>query len=84
MPQKIQALKRYIETGDAIRGGLEAHSIRGSAATVGGGVLWGLASELEQACKTGGVDSIKTRLVELDAAFEQLKQIIEQDPLFGF
>ena len=83
-PQKIQALKRYIETGDAIRGGLEAHSIRGSAATVGGGVLWGLASELEQACKTGGVDSIKTRLVELDAAFEQLKQIIEQDPLFGF
>lgn len=83
MPQQIKALKRYIETGNATSGELQAHTIKGAAANVGGGSLRGLASELEQACKAGELDSIVTRLEELEAAFAQLKQIIEQDPLFG-
>jgi len=81
MPQQIEDLKRFIETGDATRGELQAHTIRGSSANVGGGVLRDLASEFEQACKAGELDRIVMRLDELDAAFAQLKQLIAEDPL---
>lgn len=80
MPQQIGALRNYLEVGDAAGAERQAHTIKGAAANVGGEVLAALASELEQAGKTGDLERILSKLPMLQTAFENLKAEIVKEP----
>ncbi|MEA3396675.1 MAG: response regulator, partial [Chloroflexota bacterium] len=79
IPQQIEALRNYLEAGDAAGAERQAHTIKGASANVGGEALRALAFELEKAGKAGDLESIKTRMDELAASFEELKQAIKGD-----
>jgi len=79
MPRQIEALRAYLEAGDAAGAERQAHTIKGASANVGGERLRALAFELEQAGKAGDLESIKTRMDELAATFAELKQTMKGD-----
>lgn len=81
IPRQIEALKGYLEAGDAAGVERQAHTIRGAAGNVGGNTLRTLAFELERAGKSGDLESIKPRLKELAASFAELKQAMKEDGL---
>ncbi len=77
MPGQIEALRDYLEAGDAAGAERQAHTIKGAAANLGGEVLGALAFEMEKAGKAGDLDSVTARLDELDATFAELKQAMK-------
>lgn len=77
MPRQIKGLREYLEAGDAAGAERQAHTIKGTSANMGGEALRALAFELEEAAKAGNLESMKTRLDELVATFEELKQAME-------
>jgi len=79
IPQQIEALRGYLDAGDAAGAERQAHTIKGASANVGGDALRALAFELEQAGKAGDLESIKTRMDELAATFAELKQTMKGD-----
>jgi CheY-like chemotaxis protein/HPt (histidine-containing phosphotransfer) domain-containing protein len=74
MPQQIDALRSYLEAGDARHSERQAHTIKGVAANVGGERLRALASEMEKAAKAGDLNAVKARMTEMEADFDRLKQ----------
>jgi PAS domain S-box-containing protein len=79
IPRQIEALRAYLDAGDAAGAERQAHTIKGASSNVGGEDLQALASELEQAGKAGDLESIKTRMDELAASFAELKQTMKGD-----
>ena len=77
MPQQIQALRGYLEAGDAAGAERQAHTIKGAAANVGGESLRALALELEQLGKAGDLDSMSARLDTLDQTFAEFRKETE-------
>ncbi len=67
MPGQIQALKDFLEQGDARSFGRQAHSIKGAAATVGGERLRKVAWEMEKAADAGDLDTVNARIADLEA-----------------
>jgi len=78
VPRQIEALRGYLEAGDAAGAERQAHTIKGASANVGGERLRAVALELEQAGKAGDLESIKTRMDELAASFAELKDSIQE------
>jgi len=78
MPGQIEALRSYLEAGDAAGAERLAHTIKGAAANMGGEALRALAFEMEKAGKAGDLESMKRRLDELDTTFEELKQAMKE------
>jgi len=76
MPLHIEALRGSVEAGDAAAAGLQAHTIKGASANLGGEALRALAFGMEKAGKAGDMESIEARLDELAASFEELKQVM--------
>jgi PAS domain S-box-containing protein len=74
VPRQIEALRGCSEAGDTAGVELHAHTIKGAAANVTAETLRLLAFELEKAAQAGDLESIKTRLDDLDGAFEQWEQ----------
>jgi len=74
MPPKIALLKKCLEKGDAAGARLHLHSIKGSAANIGGEHMRMLAAEMEMAQHEGGLDAVQDKIAELDAAFSLLQQ----------
>ena len=74
IPRRIAALKGCLETGNAPGAALQAHTIRGASATVGGERLREVAFAMERAGKAGDLDFVKARMAELEAQFDTLKQ----------
>ncbi|MDR3553745.1 MAG: PAS domain S-box protein [Syntrophobacteraceae bacterium] len=79
MPRQIDALRAYLDAGDAAAVQKQAHTIKGAAANVGGEVLRLRAFELEKAAGAGDLQNLKTLQRELDVAFEALKQAMKGD-----
>jgi CheY-like chemotaxis protein len=79
IPRQIEALRNYLEAGDAAGAERQAHTIKGASANVGGERLRALAFEMEKAGKAGDLESIKTRMDELAATFAELKQTMKGD-----
>jgi len=77
MPQQIQALKGYLETGDAPGVERQAHTIKGASANVEGSSLQALAFEMEKAGKAGDLNSVKALMGELEMQFSRLKEMME-------
>ena len=76
-PLRIEALQAHLETGDVAGADLEAHSIKSSAANVGGPGLVRVAREMESSGRSGDLESIRMRMPELQEQFRLLKEAIE-------
>ncbi len=79
MPLQIEALRSYLEVGDASGAELQAHTIKGSSANMAGETLAELASNMEEACKSKDLDGLKAGLGELEAAFQEFKKQADVD-----
>jgi PAS domain S-box-containing protein len=79
IPRKIQSLKGHLEAGNARSAGLQAHSILGASASIGGEVLSAVARDMETSAKAGELAAIKARLPDLEREFDRLKQSIANE-----
>ncbi len=79
MPIQIEALRSCLEAGDAFAVERQAHQIKGAAANVGSETLRALALQMETAGKAGDLEGIESRMHDLVATFEQLKQAVNGD-----
>jgi len=77
-PLRMEALRRCMESGDVIGAGREAHSIKGSSASMGAVALSEIASELENAIKAGESETINRLPGELEKLFIELKAVLSQ------
>ncbi len=78
MPRQIEALRGYLEAGDAAGAERQAHTIKGASANVGAEALRTLAVELEQMGKTGDLNSMKARMEELNQMFAEFSKEAER------
>ena len=78
IPRQIEALKGYLEAGDAPSAERQAHSIKGASANVSGEALREVASEMEKAGKAADLDAAKAGMPKLEAQFEKFKETINQ------
>jgi len=78
IPRQIEALRGYLEAGDAAGVERQAHTIKGAAGSIGGEVLRALAFELEQAGKAGDLERMNARMGELAISFAALKACIQK------
>ena len=78
IPKQIEALKGYLEAGDAARAERQAHTIKGASANVGGEALRAVAFEMEKAGKTGDLEAVTARLPELETQFARLKEAMSE------
>ena len=70
--RRLHDLRQECAAGNATEVFNKLHSIKGSAANVGGKALAALAQELERTAKAGGLPDVSSRLNELQTAFESL------------
>ncbi|MEM5788666.1 MAG: response regulator, partial [Syntrophobacteraceae bacterium] len=78
MQNQIASLKSYLEAGDVMGAGSQAHIIKGASANVGGEVLRMVAFEMEQFGDTGDIEGILSRFPELEERFAELKAAMER------
>ncbi len=79
MPTRIQALKDLIESGDAVGASLQAHSMKGAAANVGGDALRAVAYAMEIAAEGGELGAVKDAMPVLEAKFCELECSIKEE-----
>jgi len=72
-PKLIEALRDRLDAHDAPGAMLQAHTIKGASAAVGGEAMRVVAAEMEHAAAAGEVDAATARLPELEAAFARLR-----------
>jgi CheY-like chemotaxis protein/HPt (histidine-containing phosphotransfer) domain-containing protein len=77
LPRQIEALDAFLTSGDAAGAERQAHTIKGAAANVGGEALRAVAFKMEQAGKAGDLEVVKKCMKELTAAFDRLRQEME-------
>jgi CheY-like chemotaxis protein/HPt (histidine-containing phosphotransfer) domain-containing protein len=73
MPRQIDLLKRHIGRGNVKAAGIQAHSIKGAAANVGGLALSVAALALEKSAQTNRIDEVTALLPELERQFHLLQ-----------
>jgi CheY-like chemotaxis protein/HPt (histidine-containing phosphotransfer) domain-containing protein len=78
IPRQIEALRGYLNSGDAPGAERQAHTIKGAAANVGGEYLRLVAFEMEKTGKAGNLEALKTHMPELEVQFHSLKEAMEQ------
>jgi PAS domain S-box-containing protein len=74
MPKQIQALSRFLQTGNLAGAARQAHTIKGAAATVGGEALRAVAFQLEEFLEADNPDAVAARLPELEAQSARLRE----------
>jgi len=79
IPQRIAALKEYLETGDAAGAERQAHTIKGASANMGGERLRAAALEMEKLLKAGDMNAINAYLAELETQFDLLSQAMKKE-----
>jgi CheY-like chemotaxis protein len=82
-PGRIAVLRGHLEAGNAKDVELQAHTLKGAAATVGGESLAGWALALEQAGRAGDLASAGSTFANLCAELERLRQAMEGSVLGG-
>ena len=78
IPRQIEALKGYLESGDALEAERQTHTIKGASANVGGEALREVAFRMELAARVGALEAVKTRMAELEAQFAILEQAMTE------
>jgi HPt (histidine-containing phosphotransfer) domain-containing protein len=80
-PVLIEKLEEFLGKADAKSAERQAHSIKGTAAEVGGMALSETAREIEKATFGGKLDVAAEKMPELKKRFERLKQEMVADTL---
>ena len=75
---QVQALRHRSASGDAAGAALEAHSIRGAAANVGGEALRAAAYTIQMAANAGDLGAVKNAMPALEAKLIELEQAIKE------
>ena len=78
VPRQIEALKGYLEAGDAASAERQAHTIKGASANLGGEALRAAAFEMEKAGKAGNLDAVRACLPELVNQFALLREAMNE------
>ncbi len=78
VPKQLRNLKEQIEQGDASRVKLQAHTLKGAAATVSAIALRDLSCEVHQAASLGQLVRAAALLARLEEEFERLKATLNQ------
>ena len=79
IPRQIEALRSYLEAGDARCAERQAHTIKGAAANVGAEALRAAAFEMEKAGKAGDLAAIKARMAGLETEFDRLRIAMKKE-----
>jgi len=79
IPLQIEALKGFLEDGDASGAQRQAHTIKGASASVGGETLREVAFDLDQAGKAGDLKTVKASMPQLEMEFERLNRAMEKE-----
>ena len=78
LPKKFMELQGHLEAGDVENTGRVAHSIKGTAANMGGEALRAVALAMEQAGKSGDMEAVRRHLPALEEQTTRLTAAIEQ------
>ncbi|MBF0302484.1 MAG: Hpt domain-containing protein, partial [Desulfamplus sp.] len=76
VPEQIEILKGYIHSGDTHKTELQAHSIKGACANIGGEAMRELAYRMEKLAKSGDMVKVNSLMSELESEFKLLKEAI--------
>ncbi len=82
MPRQIESLRGHLSSEDAKHALIQAHTIRGAAKNVGGGVLIEVAHEMENAAKDGHFAQAEHLFPKLVKSFEDLEHAIRNTRFF--
>jgi HPt (histidine-containing phosphotransfer) domain-containing protein len=82
-PESMEALRKAIETSDAKAIARWAHTLKGSAANIGGMRLSEIAREINQAAEAGNLDALSEQFSRLEAEFEALQEEVFQELVRG-
>ena len=83
IPSRIEALRSHLASSDYKAVQHQAHTIKGAAATVGGGVVARLALALERSGSAGELGAAPSGLEELVFELERLKEAMVASSLFA-
>ncbi len=75
-PQTMQRLRDAIATGDAKASSDAAHAVKGSALSISGGRVAAIAATMEEAGWEQDMDTIRSKLPELEVALEELLAVL--------
>jgi CheY-like chemotaxis protein/HPt (histidine-containing phosphotransfer) domain-containing protein len=79
IPLQIQALKDFLEAGDTVGAGRQAHTIKGASANISAEALRAIAAEMEIYGKSGDLDAIRKHISELETQFGRLREVLEKE-----
>ena len=77
IPQRIKALKAFLESGDVYGVEFQAHTIKGASANVGGERLCDVVSEMEKAATAQDLTAASAFVTELERQFDRLKEAMQ-------
>jgi len=78
VPADLEEMRVGLSQGDITVVERKAHSLKGSAASVGGDALEAVAADLEQLVKAGNLEAARHRLLDLETQYAQLQVMLEQ------
>ena len=78
IPADLEELRTGLSQGDIAVVERKAHSLKGSAASVGGDALQAIAADLEQLIKAGDLEAARHRFLDLETHYAQLQGVLEQ------
>jgi CheY-like chemotaxis protein/HPt (histidine-containing phosphotransfer) domain-containing protein len=79
LPRQIESLQDFLAKRDAPNSRIQAHSIKGAAANVGGERLQRVAIAMERSAESGDLAAIASRMGELREQFQALRHAIEEE-----
>ena len=77
MPGQIEILSQLIKQGQAQKGGVQAHKIKGASGYVAAGAFQKTALKIERAGKAGDLRGVEQLLPEIGEQFSRLKSDLE-------
>jgi len=78
IPTKLSTLRKLLEESHASGIRLQAHALKGAAATISAGALRDVACEMQEAATAGDLERSATLLPHAEEEFERLKTTLEQ------
>ncbi|MCX5906750.1 MAG: response regulator [Deltaproteobacteria bacterium] len=76
VPARIEKMNQHLEAKNSAGLELEAHSLKGAAANIGGNALQKVAFKAEKAAKNGQLDKLLPLLDKIKKEFERLKTVL--------
>jgi HPt (histidine-containing phosphotransfer) domain-containing protein len=78
VPQQLLILKSRLDAGDALGARMQAHSLKGAAATVSAEAFFTLCSEAQDAAAAGELTRVRALLPRIEEQLNLLKATLTQ------